>query len=215
MYTREYSLTVGDHPCSSDSVGLTLDWKHAPEYAVPVEQADWTAPTMPVTLGEQGQQQSSSSNNNDDSNNNNPRRRIRLLSATERRKRICSVTGCLPSDVRVGEYNMALQRYNQELAVITNNNNRNRSAQDNATDADTLNANAAYDRRHLLEHQQHLEALYSLFQQQQQHQHKRQQQHQQQQQYQQQRQPRSSKRAAPESAHGAALRIDTTRYDMA
>jgi hypothetical protein len=37
------------------------------------------------------------------------------LTAAERRERICTVTGCLPSHVRAAEYNMALQRYNQEL----------------------------------------------------------------------------------------------------
>jgi hypothetical protein len=91
VFTREYSVTVGDHR-STDSAGLTLDWGFAAEYAVPVS--------------------------NNKSKINSPRRRIRRMSASERRKRICSVTGCLPSDVRAAEYNMALQRYNQDFATL-------------------------------------------------------------------------------------------------
>jgi hypothetical protein len=87
VFTREYSVTVGDHHRSTDSAGLTLDWGFAAEYAVPVE-------------------------------NSYSRKRTRRMSASERRKRICSVTGCLPSDVRAAEYNMALQRYNQDVATL-------------------------------------------------------------------------------------------------
>jgi hypothetical protein len=182
IYTREYSLTVGDHPCSADSVGLTLDWVHASEYAVSVEQADWTAQIF-----------SPPKNKNDDSKNNSPRRRVRKLSASERRKRIISVTGCNPSDVRAAEYNMALQRYDQEHAFITN---KNRSTKDNETVVDTREA--SYDSQHLLQHQQHLQVLYSCFQEQLQHEQKKQQQHQRQ--CQQTRQIRRSQRSAPEPA---------------
>jgi hypothetical protein len=204
IYTREYSLTVGDHPCSTDSVGITLDWGHAAEYAVPVEQQDWTQ--MPLTFGEQGQQFSPNNNNN-----NSPRRRIRRLSASERRKRVCSVTGCLPSDVRAAEYNCALQRYQQELNEVMEKRNR-LAAEENETQAHSQE-DADNDSRRLLQHQQHLEVLYSCFQDVQYRQEQdynnyvqrhRQQGSQQQRQHVR-RQLRRSKRAAPEPAHAAVL----------
>jgi hypothetical protein len=88
VFTREYSVTVGDHPCTTDSVGLSLDWGHSEER----EDA------LSVSGGRRRGHAS-----------------MRRLTAAERRERICTVTGCLPSHVRAAEYNMALQRYNQEL----------------------------------------------------------------------------------------------------
>jgi hypothetical protein len=29
---REYSMTIGDHPCCNDGLPLTLDWAYSPEY---------------------------------------------------------------------------------------------------------------------------------------------------------------------------------------
>jgi hypothetical protein len=84
VFTREHSVTVGDHS------KITLDWGHAKEYAVPVEQ-----------------------------HNNNPRRRLRLFSASEQRTRICTVTGCMLWNVYAAEHDMAQQLSNQELTEST------------------------------------------------------------------------------------------------
>jgi hypothetical protein len=209
VFTREYSVTVGDHPCSTDSAGLTLDWGFAPEYAVPVEREDYY-----LVMPEFSWSSSSSS-----SKSNSPRRRVRRMSASERRKRICSVTGCLPSDVRAAEYNMALQRYNQELTEVMHSRYQYQNRQDDnavAAEEQADPQDAANESRRLLHHQQHLEVLYASFQdvqyqqeqeysnyvhrhrQQQGHRQQQQQQHQQRQQERRQlRQSRSSKRAAP------------------
>lgn len=207
VFTREYSVTVGDHPCSNDSVGLTLDWGYAAEYAVPVEHLDWTQ--VPIAFWEQGQQQFSYN-----TNKNSPRRRIRRLSASERRKRVCSVTGCLPSDVRAAEYNMALQRYNQELTEVMMRRNRMAEVHKHETPQDPQDA--ANESRRLLQHQQHLEVLYASFkdvqyQQEQEYsqyvqRHRQQQGHRQQQRQQERRQLRQSrsKRAATEAASATA-----------
>jgi hypothetical protein len=130
-FTREYSVTVGDHHRSTDSAGLTLDWGFAAEYAVPVEQEDHFVSSS--------------------------RRRIRRMSVSERRKRICSVTGCLPSDVRAAEYNMALQRYNQELTRRLHDTMEAEQAEVDPQDATN-------ESRRLLHHQQHLIVLYASFQ---------------------------------------------------
>jgi hypothetical protein len=67
--------------------------------------------SIPCHFWEQGQQQVSSTNNS-------RRRRILRLSASGRRKRICSVTVCLPSDVRAAEYNWRCNEIDWVLRIM-------------------------------------------------------------------------------------------------
>jgi hypothetical protein len=135
VFTREYSVTVGDHPCATDSVGLCLDWGHSAEREETLE----TLPPWSVSGGRRRRHTS-----------------MRRLTAAERRKRICTVTGCLPSHVRAAEYNMALQRYNQELEYQYRVQSQDQSQVNQQQQQE--------DSGRLLRYQQNLQVLYNSFQ---------------------------------------------------
>lgn len=120
VITREYSVTVGDHSSLTSQCGITLDWGHTAESRQPVSQVEWQRFFIRRSSGR------------------------RRMTAADRRRRIVAVTGCLPSDVRAAEYNIALQRYNQELV-------------DTLKQQDTDNSGRIYF------HQQNLEVLYQAF----------------------------------------------------
>ena len=77
---REYSVTVGDHPCCPDSCPLTLEWSWAQESSVPVQIAHHEA----IRFMERSQSLTECQGG---------RRAPRRLSRAERRERVLRVQG--------------------------------------------------------------------------------------------------------------------------